>query len=382
MPPEAAHALWTFPAVILSAFLIAWAAECGQFHLSQGLALAILAWLQTLPEFAVEAVITYHAGKDISQVHLVTANFTGSLRLFIGLGWPLVYFTNYVSHRMRTGNTRFTVIELHEEHAIGIMSLLPPLVYFLIIYFKGSLSRLDGLFLAGIYFVYLFLESRMPAQEAEKIEETGFIPKKILTMPSKTHQVGWITGLFLIGGVILFFAVDPFLKSMLGLAVFFGVSQFVFVQWVAPFLSEFPEKLSAFYWARRKDHAPMALMNFVSSSINQWTILTATIPFIFAWSLGEPSAVPFDYHQRSEILLTIAQSLLGFVFLLNMKFSWWEATGLFVLWLIQFLIPSIRETITLVYAAWIGWEVVLFLLKKKSFNAISALSRTLHRSAA
>ena len=58
----AASAVWTFPSVLGSAMLIAWAAEAAQFLLSQGLALAILAWLQTLPEFAVEAVIAWEAG--------------------------------------------------------------------------------------------------------------------------------------------------------------------------------------------------------------------------------------------------------------------------------------------------------------------------------
>jgi hypothetical protein len=40
-------AAWTFPSVLGSAMLIAWGAEAAQFLISQGLALAILAWLQT-----------------------------------------------------------------------------------------------------------------------------------------------------------------------------------------------------------------------------------------------------------------------------------------------------------------------------------------------
>src|ERR1043165_7620986 len=90
----AASALWTFPSVLGSAVLIAWAAEAAQFLVSQGLALAILAWLQTLPEFAVEAVIAWQAGGIVSSapnspaaIHatsLMTANFTGSLRLLVG----------------------------------------------------------------------------------------------------------------------------------------------------------------------------------------------------------------------------------------------------------------------------------------------------------
>ena len=59
----AASAAWTFPSVLGSAILISWAAEAAQFLISQGLALAILAWLQTLPEFAVEAAIAWDAGK-------------------------------------------------------------------------------------------------------------------------------------------------------------------------------------------------------------------------------------------------------------------------------------------------------------------------------
>src|SRR2546427_5346763 len=77
---------WPFPTVVVSAFLIAWAAECAQFLVSQGMALAILAWLQALPEFAVEAVIAWSR-----QGPYMTANFTGSLRLLVGLGGPLIF---------------------------------------------------------------------------------------------------------------------------------------------------------------------------------------------------------------------------------------------------------------------------------------------------
>src|SRR5207247_9796399 len=50
----AGAALWTFPSILASAFVIAWASEVAQFFISQGLALAILAWLQFLPVFAVD----------------------------------------------------------------------------------------------------------------------------------------------------------------------------------------------------------------------------------------------------------------------------------------------------------------------------------------
>jgi len=348
---EALAAFWTFPAIILAAMLIAWAAECGQFFISQGLALAVLAWVQTLPEFAVEAVIAFAAAKDPAKVHLITANFTGSLRLFVGLGWPMVYFVSLFFAGRRSGRRSSWAIKLDDEHAVAVLSLLPALVYFMVIYLKGTLTIIDGIVLAAVYFAYLYFLSKFPPHEKEEIEDLGRIPKRVMKLKYPLNII-WITLLFAAGAVIICFSAHAFLNSMLAIAVSIGISQFVFVQWVSPFLSEFPEKLSAFYWAKKVTGAPMALINFVSSSINQWTILVATIPFIYAFGLGRAEPIVFDHHQKVEILLTIIQSYLGFLFLANMEFRAFEAAALFFLWLAQFLCPDIRGGITWVYGAW------------------------------
>ena len=44
----------------------------------------------------------------------------------------------------------------------------------------------------------------------------------------------------------------------------------------------------------------MALMNLLSSTINQWSVLSGLIPVIYSLSKGEPSAIVFDVHQRQE----------------------------------------------------------------------------------
>lgn len=370
---EALSALWTFPAIVLAAMLIAWAAECGQFFISQGLALAVLAWVQTLPEFAVEAVIALEAAKDPAKVHLITANYTGSLRLFVGLGWPMVYFVAMIFGKMGGQRRTSWAIKIENEHSVAILSLLPALLYFLVIYFKGTLNMFDGLVLSVIYFAYLFILSKMPPHDEEEIEDLGRLPKYV--MKQKQHvSVIWITLFFLAGAVILYFAAHPFLNSMLAIAASIGISQFVFVQWVAPFLSEFPEKLSAFYWAKKITKAPMALANFVSSSINQWTILVAIIPFIYSFGMGRVSYVAFDDHQKLEILLTIIQSYLGFVFLVSMDFDFFEAVGLFVLWLAQFIMPGIREEIIWVYAAWALIETIRMIKNYKQRNAFNVFA--------
>jgi len=141
---------------------------------------------------------------------------------------------------------------------------------------------------------------------------------------------------------------------------------------VAPFVSEFPEKVSAFYWARTIDRAPMALMNMVSSNINQWTLLTAMLPIVYSISRGSVSAIPLDERHQLEVLMTIGQSLVGMIFLMNMEMMWWEASSLFGLWFFQFLMSPIEpgpelwrviathshEAVTAVYFLWFGVEVI------------------------
>ncbi|MBK6426835.1 MAG: hypothetical protein IPF82_11760 [Blastocatellia bacterium] len=84
-------AIWTFPAVLGLAVPIAWGAEAAQFLISQGLALAILAWLQTLSEPAVEAVMSYQAGQDPNKIHLMTAISPEACGFWSDSGWLMIY---------------------------------------------------------------------------------------------------------------------------------------------------------------------------------------------------------------------------------------------------------------------------------------------------
>jgi len=135
--------------MLLSAFLVAWGAEAAQFLISQGLALAILAWLQTLPEFAVEAVIAWS-----QHVPFMTANFTGSLRLLVGLGWPLIFGVAAFGTWRREGRL-LRRIELDPENCIEVLALGMPILYFVFIDFKRTLTLVDAGVLLAMYVVYL-----------------------------------------------------------------------------------------------------------------------------------------------------------------------------------------------------------------------------------
>lgn len=345
---------WSLVVILLCAFLIGWAAEAAQTFIPRALALSLLAWLQTLPEFAVEASIAWHQERD-----LMIANLTGSLRLLVGLGWPMIFFVHFFFQGVQKKKF-IREIQLEDEDALSILFLFISVLYFILILFKGSLTCVDSIFLIAIYGVYLYLCSKLPAHEEEAIDDLPWIAQKVVVLSPGPKIFATIL-LFGIGGLGLYVSVHPFIETLKTWALAVGISTFVFIQWVAPFLSEFPEKVSAFNWARQQKKAPMAVMNMVSSNINQWTMLAAMIPIVFNLSLGYFEPVVFDEVHWIELALTIAQSVLGGLLLLDLRYSIWDAAIIFILWLVQFIYAPLREEITVVYLVWIGWEGIQLL---------------------
>lgn len=353
-----ATVLWTAPAILLAALMIAWAAESAQYFVAQGFALAMLAWLQTLPEFAVEAVLAWH-----QQTHLLLANLTGALRLLTGTGWPLIYFTAALFHRRRTGRPLRHIL-LEEHHAVEVMGLLVALLYIPVIAIKGSLTVYDGIVLIVIYAAYLWILGKLPSEDHETIEDLEIIPRTIVKA-RRGRRIFAIGALFVAGGALIYLSAEPFLASLLALSVLAGVPDFVFVQWIAPLVSEFPEMLSTLYWARRSDRAPMALMNMVSSNINQWTLLAAMLPIVYSMSMGAVTPITFDVKQEMELWLTLGQATIALVFLLNMELMWWEAAALAVLFVIPFFNAAMEPVITWIYFGWAALEVARMIFARR-----------------
>ncbi|MBY0372186.1 hypothetical protein K2X33_16005 [bacterium] len=347
---------WSLFAILGSAFVIGWAAETAQTFIPKALALSLLAWLQTLPEFAVEATIAWNQQRD-----LMIANLTGSLRLLVGLGWPMIFFVFFFCQKARTGKWEKEIL-LDDADSYSVLFLFLSVLYFCVILFKGELNCWDSVVLTAIYVAYLVLIARLPVEAHEDEDDLPWIGKKIVKLPH-VQKVTAVTALFLGGGVVLYLSAHPFVETLQKWSVTFGISTFVFVQWVAPFLSEFPEKVSAFNWARQKGKAPMAVMNMVSSNINQWTMLAAMIPLVFSLSLGRFEGVHFDHMHWVELALTIAQSALAGLFLLDLRFTLAECTAIFVLWLAQFIDAHLREEIAIIYVVWFVLAVLHYTIR-------------------
>ncbi|MBV9227598.1 MAG: hypothetical protein JOZ45_17615 [Acidobacteriaceae bacterium] len=366
--------LWTMPSILLASLLITWGAESAQFFVAQGFALAILAWMQTLPEFAVEAVLAWK-----QQTGLLLANLTGALRLLTGLAWPMIYLTASVVHRKRTGKA-LRLIQLDPHHSVEVIGLIVPLLYMTFVWWKEKLEVYDALVLIAVYAAYLVLLTRLPPEEGEGIEDLESVPRRIVLAPPVWRTLG-ICACFLLGGVIIYFTAEPFLGSLISLATAIGVPSFVVIQWLAPVISEFPELLSTFYFARQEVKAPVALMNITSSNINQWTMLVAMLPIVLSMSRGGISALTFNDEQGRELLLTISQSSVALMFLINMQFGWYEALLMFVLFAAQFILPQIfgagaKDWITNAFLLWTAIEILAVLVRRRMPEAFAEFAAT------
>ena len=91
-------------AILGAAFLLSWAAEVFQMDVSQALALALLALIAVLPEYAVDAVFAFEAGRDpeVAREGYAVANMTGANRLLIGLGWSSIVLLAWFRHGARS----------------------------------------------------------------------------------------------------------------------------------------------------------------------------------------------------------------------------------------------------------------------------------------
>ena len=328
-------------AVVGSAFLLAWAAEALQLDVSQGLALAVLALIAVLPEYAVDFVFTFKAGKDPQQyAPLALANMTGGNRLLIGIGWSLVVLL--AAWRMRRiakvdgyEGPLDDEVQLTRSHSIEIAFLAVATIYSLTLPLKRSITLFDSVVLVALFVAYMVRVARAPAEAPHLVGPAQLIG----SLPRTRRRI--VVGLLLAfaAGVILASA-EGFAEALVETGTEFGISKFLLVQWLAPLASEAPELLIAGLFAWRLN-TEAGLGALVSSKVNQWTLLVGTLPIVFAISSNSLHGLPVDALQREELFLTAAQSAYAVAVLANRSISVREAFTLLGLFLSQFVLGAV-----------------------------------------
>lgn len=314
-------------AIFGSAFLLSWAAELAQLEIPQALALAILALIAVLPEYAVDIYFAWTAGKDPSYIPYATANMTGANRILIGVGWPVVLFAYWIATRKRQ-------IRLEPAQGVEIATLFVATVYSFLIPLKKTLSLWDTVAFLTLFVIYMICASR-----AEHVEpELGGPSEWIAEWKLPLRRMAMFA-CFLLAGCGIFVAAQPFAEGLLAIGRKTHIEEFILVQWLAPLASESPEFIVAILFALRSA-AGASLGTLISSKVNQWTLLVGMLPLAYAISAGSPGVMHLDSRQVEEIFLTSAQSLLAVSVLSNFRFELWEAVTLLILFSTQLMVPS------------------------------------------
>ena len=338
-------------AIFGAAFILTWAAEAAQMDISESLAVAILALLAVLPEYAVDFVFAWKAAHDPAQSHYAIANMTGANRLLVGLGWPAVLLIYVIAKKHKQ-------IVMDSSQRVELFYLAMATIYSFTIPLKGSLNLIDTAILIILFTLYTRRASQMKAAEPEVVG-----PVKIIANLSKMPRRLTTAGFFAFAGLVIFCVAEPFAHSLVAMGGQLGINQFLLVQWLAPIASESPEFIVAGTWAAR-GMAGSALKALISSKVNQWTLLVGTIPLVFSISSGAMRSFPLDELQQHELLLTAAQSLFAVAVLVNMKLSRSEGMLLAVLFLSQLIVQHIRMEIAVLY---ILLALVYHVINRKHF---------------
>lgn len=343
-------------AILAAAFLLSWSAETAEMDISQGLALAVIAFIAVLPEYAVDFVLAWKAGADPAEAErgLAIANMTGGNRLLIGVGWPIVFVLFFY-------RTRLKELIVDRQRSLELVFLTIATVYVIFIPLRHGITLIDSIVLVSLFFIYLFFTSR---QESEEVELVG--PAQAMGVLPNTQRRSLIVLLLVYSAAVIFASAEPFAHALVTIGEEFGVSEFLLIQWLAPLASESPEVLVAGLLAWR-GRAAVGMGALISSKVNQWTLLIGTLPLAFMASSGHwgfTEGLPLDDRQREEIFLTAAQSAFAIAVFLNLKMGTREAIALFVLFATQLFITS--EMVRVYYAAAYSALCVLLLIVHRS----------------
>jgi cation:H+ antiporter len=326
-----------------AAFLLSWACAAAQIEVPQPLALAALALIAVLPEYAVDGYFAWTAAKDPEYVSYATANMTGANRLLVGIGWPMVIFLCWLRGRRRASVS----VEVEKDQTIELSFLVLATLYSFIIPIKGRLGLEDAGVLVTIFGLYIWASSKGNVQEPH----LGGPSATIGALPKRTRRLVTVL-LFLFPAAVILAAAEPFAEGLIDTGEVLGVDEFILVQWLAPLASEAPELMVVAIFTLAGS-AGAAIGTLISSKVNQWTLLVGTLPLIYTVSLGGVGSLDLDSRQVEEILLTGAQSAFAIALLANLRLSSRGGAALFLLFITQlfFTDPMVRYGYSAVYLA-------------------------------
>jgi cation:H+ antiporter len=324
-------------AVVAASFLLAWAAEAAQKDISGALAIALLALIAVLPEYAVDLYYAFRSGSDPAYEQYAAANMTGSNRLLLGFGWPHVVLVALLIERRRARRNRVAApraLTLPRDSRIdvGFLALLALAAF--AIPLMGQIAIWVGVILILVFVAYLWRAGQAHDEGEEQFVGPAAL---IVALPTRVRR-GVVIGLFVASAAVILAVAEPFAESLVDAGGAIGIDSYFLVQWLAPLASEAPEFIIAVMFALRGMGAA-AIGTLIASKVNQWSLLVGSLP-IAHWAGGGGTDLALDARQIEEFVLTASQTVMGVALILALRFHWWSALGLAAIFALQFAVTD------------------------------------------
>lgn len=276
----------------------------------------LLALVTTLPEY----LFVFWACLK-GQYSVAVGSAVGACTLLVTLGYGSVILVA----TSKLSKNPVDMVQLSKHTQIDAIHLLVTALAALFLAWEGDgLDLKDGLILTALFITYVVQHSIV----ASKIARTE-------THTVSAAEIKRALFMLLAGGIIIVFASERFVESVIGIAEWIGISPFAVAIVLSPIASELPEKITAYLTIIRDGKlAEISVCNFMGSKVNHNSLLLALLPFIAA-AKGDGSVQIINIPFITMTALTLVASLSlarrrltraqGWVFLLLYLVTIWAA---------------------------------------------------------
>ena len=334
--------------------LASWILSYGAEHLSERFGAkfvgrVLLSIATTLPEIA---IVIYAAAQGSFGIAIGSGLGSNLLMMTLGLAIMLIIATT------RLSKAPLKQIDVSTFKYDMIFLILAAVISFVL--FLDGFNYVDGFVFIGLFAAYIILslyemkvENRNKLANKDIIQNNNdsnynkefLVEQNVSNGNNDNKKFFKAIGIFFLGAVGILFGAEPFIHSLEGLSVEYGISAVVLAVIISPIAGEMPEKISMMILARKgAAGASIAIANVLGSKILNNTLLLAVAIFAAMYSFGFNKVIELTEILYYQIILvtivTIIAVLPMFRKKIGLKFGFVLLFMYIICIFIQFLFPQ------------------------------------------
>jgi cation:H+ antiporter len=335
--------------------LSSWILSYGAEHLSEKygakfVGRVLLSIATTLPEIA---IVIYAAAQGSFGIAIGSGLGSNLLMMTLGLAIMLIIATT------RLSKAPLKQIDVSTFKNDMIFLILAAIISFVL--FLDGFNYIDGFIFMGLFAGYIILSLyEMKVEKRDKLTNKNIdinsnnnnnnkelIVEQNISPNTNEDRKKFIKaiGTFLLGAIGILFGAEPFIHSLEGLSVEFGISAVVLAVIISPIAGEMPEKISMMILARKgAAGASIAIANVLGSKILNNTLLLAVAVFAAMYSFGFDKVIEITEILYYQIILVTIVTIIAVLPMFRKKIGLRFGVILLFMYIIcifiQFLFPQ------------------------------------------